>query len=90
VSTKEKILAVLDGEMYGYQIARAIEDRFGGRLPVGHGILYGALSNLEDAGYLTSRWEDDAIAVAERRPRRRYYQRAAVHPTASAGPEDGA
>jgi len=38
------------------------------------GTVYPALRRLEDSGFLTSEWEQDRIAHAEMRPRRRYYQ----------------
>jgi len=44
------------------------------RLLTSHGTLYRALDRLENAGLLTSRWEDPAIAGEESRPRRRFYQ----------------
>ena len=37
------------------------------------GLIYKALRRLESVGALTSRWEDPEIALAERRPRRRYH-----------------
>jgi PadR family transcriptional regulator, regulatory protein PadR len=37
------------------------------------GTVYPALRRLEDAGYLTSHWENERAAQAELRPRRKYY-----------------
>jgi DNA-binding PadR family transcriptional regulator len=38
------------------------------------GTVYPALRRLEDAGYLTSKWEKERLAQAELRPRRKYYE----------------
>ena len=38
------------------------------------GTVYPALRRIEDAGYLTSQWEQERIAQAELRPRRKYYE----------------
>jgi DNA-binding PadR family transcriptional regulator len=38
------------------------------------GTVYPALSRLERDGYVTSSWEDPAIARADGRPPRRYYR----------------
>ncbi len=38
------------------------------------GTVYPALRRLEEAGYLTSEWEKERVALAELRPRRRYYE----------------
>ena len=38
------------------------------------GTVYPALRRLEDAGYLSSKWEKEQVAHAELRPRRRYYE----------------
>jgi DNA-binding PadR family transcriptional regulator len=37
------------------------------------GTVYPALRRLEEAGYLTSEWEKEQLALAELRPRRKYY-----------------
>lgn len=37
------------------------------------GTVYTTLRRLERRGWIDGRWEDPAIAEAERRPRRRYY-----------------
>jgi DNA-binding PadR family transcriptional regulator len=39
-----------------------------------HGTLYKALGRLEAAGLLESRWEEAELALAEGRPRRRFYR----------------
>ena len=45
----------------------------GGRWLVDTGLIYKALKRLERVGALISRWEDPDVALAARRPRRRYY-----------------
>ena len=59
---------------HGFQLAKALADDTGPRALTGHGTLYKALQRLEDAGLLSSRWEDPEIGAAEGRPRRRLYQ----------------
>ena len=61
-------------EFHGFLIARAIRERQDARLLTAHGTLYKALDRMEQAGLLTSRWEDPLIAAAAHRPRRRLYQ----------------
>jgi PadR family transcriptional regulator, regulatory protein PadR len=58
--------AVANGYLYGFDII----DITG--LP--GGTVYPALRRLEEAGYLTSKWEKHAIAQAEARPTRKYYE----------------
>ena len=43
------------------------------KLLTAYGTLYRALSRLEKAGFLTSRWEDISSLAKESRPRRRLY-----------------
>ena len=57
--------AVDHGFRYGFDIIDATG------LP--GGTVYPALRRLEGAGYLTSRWEEAAIAQVEPRPPRKYY-----------------
>jgi PadR family transcriptional regulator, regulatory protein PadR len=59
---------------HGFQLAKAIADHAGPRPLTAHGTLYKALQRLEEAGLLTSQWEDPGIAAAEGRPRRRLYE----------------
>ena len=70
--------------IHGFALARLItpdpRDRVirgvtnqGGRWLADTGLIYKALRRLESVGALTSRWEDPEVALAERRPRRRYY-----------------
>ena len=58
--------AVSDDFGYGFDVI----DRT--RLP--SGTVYPALAGLERRGLVTSRWESEATARAEARPRRRYYR----------------
>jgi PadR family transcriptional regulator, regulatory protein PadR len=57
---------------HGFGLAQAMREQRGSRALTSHGTLYKALARLEDAGLLTSRWEDPA--AAEGRPRRRLYE----------------
>ena len=58
--------AVANGYLYGFDII----DITG----VPGGTVYPALRRLEDAGYLTSEWEEPSIAQSEPRPPRKYYE----------------
>ena len=58
--------SVASGSRYGFDIMDA------SGLP--GGTVYPALRRLERAGFVTSRWEDGAIAKDAKRPRRRYYE----------------
>jgi DNA-binding PadR family transcriptional regulator len=59
---------------HGFAMARQIRDASAARQLTAHGTLYKALARLEQAGLLTSSWEDPALAEAGRRPRRRLYR----------------
>jgi len=61
-------------EFYGFQIAKEIKERQEASRLTSHGTLYKALSRMEDAGLLASRWEDPMRAAEEGRPRRRWYR----------------
>ena len=61
------------GEFHGYLIAAEMREHEGARRLTAHGTLYKALSRMESAGALESRWEDPQIAADEARPRRRLY-----------------
>lgn len=53
------VLSVLaGGAMHGYAVARRIEEASGGVIAPGEGLLYPLLHELEQAGHLTSRWEE--------------------------------
>lgn len=64
--TASILKAVRDGHRYGADIMDAT-DRSGGTV-------YKVLRRLEERGHVEGRWEDPAVAEAERRPRRRYYR----------------
>ena len=59
-------------DFHGFALASQLDDVAGRRLTA-HGTLYKALSRLESAGLLSSRWED-VDETAEGRPRRRLYR----------------
>lgn len=59
---------------HGFQLAKEIKEQDAARLLTAHGTLYRALGRMEDAGLLTSEWEDADQAVEEGRPRRRLYR----------------
>ena len=61
-------------ELHGFAIAKELADQRGSRRLTGHGTLYKALGRLEDAGAVTSAWEDSAAAERDGRPRRRQYR----------------
>jgi DNA-binding PadR family transcriptional regulator len=58
--------ALAGGVRYGFDIIDATG------LP--SGTVYPALAKLEDAGLVSSRWENPRIAQQEKRPPRRYYE----------------
>ena len=58
--------AVANGYLYGFDII----DVTG----VPSGTVYPALRRLVETGHLTSRWEEPAVAQAEPRPARKYYE----------------
>jgi PadR family transcriptional regulator len=65
-STAVILQAIGNGYLYGFDII----DITG----VPGGTVYPALRRLEDAGYLTSKWEKQRVAQAETRPPRKYYE----------------
>ncbi len=69
-----KILCVLScyGEMYGLQIADAIEENFDRR--PGWGFLYPGLRRLERQGFVVARWDNER-PTERGGARRRYYRR---------------
>lgn len=58
--------AMVQGNRYGFEIMRVVG------LP--SGTVYPLLRRLESAGLVTSDWEDEGEAHADRRPARRYYR----------------
>jgi PadR family transcriptional regulator PadR len=56
-------------EMYGYELASAIEERSAGGLAVGDGTLYPVLYRLEEAGHVEPRW-----VTQDRGVPRKYYR----------------
>lgn len=63
------IMSSADGPMYGYQIAKLMEEDEGQEVPlIKHGALYPVLRSLEDNGLLSSRVEPSVSG-----PPRRYY-----------------
>jgi PadR family transcriptional regulator PadR len=63
------VLEILSrGQMYGYELSRAIEQRSGDILTLGKGTLYPLLYNLEAKKLIRGRWE-----TAESGRKRRYY-----------------
>ena len=65
-STAVILQAVASGYRYGFDVI----DITG--LP--GGTVYPALRRLEEAGHLSSKWEEPSIAQAEPRPARKYYE----------------
>lgn len=57
--------AIADGHHFGFDIID--------RTRLASGTVYPALAVLARRGLVDSRWEDDARARSERRPRRKYY-----------------
>ncbi|MHC5059850.1 MAG: PadR family transcriptional regulator [Planctomycetota bacterium] len=63
------VLEILSrGQMYGYELSEAIEQRSGDILTLGRGTLYPLLYNLEAKGLVAAEW-----AESENKRRRRYY-----------------
>jgi len=64
------VLEILSrGAMYGYELAKAVTQRSGDVLSLGHGTLYPLLYNLEAKGLATASWQE---TPGQRR--RRYYR----------------
>ncbi len=60
-------------EFHGFLMASEVKGQNDARSLTAYGTLYKALERMERAGFLTSRWEDPALAAADSRPRRRLY-----------------
>ena len=68
-NTETLLLALLENEaMYGYQIAKEVDQRSSGYFAFKEGTLYPALHRLEKAKLVEGSWEDTPNNV-----RRRYY-----------------
>ena len=68
-STETLILSLLSHEpMYGYQLAREMDQRSSGYFHLKEGTLYPALHRLDRDGFVNGRWED-----ANNGQSRRYY-----------------
>lgn len=61
-------------DFHGFSVAKMIQETHDKRRLAAHGTLYKALSRLERAGLLTSKWEDADLATDVGRPRRRLYR----------------
>lgn len=74
---EESILRVavgLNKEFHGFEAAKHLQEIDNARRLTAHGTLYKALSRMEKAGLLESRWEDPQHAADEGRPLRRLYR----------------
>jgi len=58
--------AVGRGYRYGFDVMEATD--------LASGAVYRALARLMELGLVTSKWEAAALALKEKRPRRRYYE----------------
>ncbi|SFR56576.1 Transcriptional regulator PadR-like family protein [Pseudidiomarina maritima] len=67
-STPIVLGVIAEGETYGYEIVKRVEELSGGALQWTDGMLYPLLHRLEKQGYLTSRWH-----VGESNRKRKYY-----------------
>ena len=56
-------------DSYGYEINKHIESCSGGEFVLKEATLYTAFRRLEDSGYITSYWGDEAVGA-----RRKYYR----------------
>ncbi len=63
-----------DSEFHGFAMAKQLAEAGDARKLIAHGTLYKALSRMEKAGLLASRWEDPQLAADEGRPLRRLYR----------------
>lgn len=63
------VLKLLEsGDMYGYELVKALSDRSQGILDMGQSTLYPMLYNLEAKGFVSSQWRDGDSAR-----KRKYY-----------------
>lgn len=61
-------------EFHGFEMAKRLQEIDDARRLTAHGTLYKALSRMEKAGLLESRWEDPQLAADDGRPLRRLYR----------------
>ena len=59
---------LMDGDNYGYEINKSIQQRTGGKYELKEATLYTAFRRLEQAGCISSYWGDEQTGA-----RRRYY-----------------
>jgi PadR family transcriptional regulator PadR len=71
------LMALLDRQLYGLEIVRAVEEGSGGRRRLGFGSLYPTLHRLQKKGLVKSQWGEE---TPEERggARRRYYETTAL------------
>jgi len=68
--TEMIIMAQLyNSDSYGYKINKSIQEASGGQYELKEATLYGAFRRLEENGYISSYWGDEATGA-----RRRYYK----------------
>ena len=68
--TETIILArLMQRDSYGYEINKTVRELSGGRYELKEATLYTAFRRLEDSGYITSYWGDEAVGA-----RRKYYR----------------
>ena len=66
------LMALVDGDLHGYEIMRRVEEQTDGRMRVGPGTLYSSIQALLDAGFIAEVLSRSAVDInAERR---RYYR----------------
>jgi len=65
----EVLLALLEGELHGYAILQAVEERLAGRLPLRTATIYRALARLMEEGLI-----ERVGSASDEDPRRRYYR----------------
>jgi DNA-binding PadR family transcriptional regulator len=72
------LLALVDGPLHGYAIAKAVSEHTGGQTELGPGTLYGTLTRMEESGLVRERVEAARSSEAARRKdensRRRVYE----------------
>lgn len=74
-------------QFHGYELKKAMGASREGGVEPGTSTLYRALLRLEDLGWLSSSWEDPAVAHDEGRPPRRLYRLTMAGVRARAGVE---